>query len=99
MANSNGLLFIGFVFFLIYLRMIFTAFGNGSTYEQKSSLNLTDEFVWRDMTVGDVQKMHAQVHPFLYKVFHSGDQFRNFDVSSFKSELRKVTNVAPQDLM
>ena len=62
-------------------------------------MNLTDEFVWREMTVGDVKELHSEVHRFLYKVFHQGDQFRNFNVTSFKVELRKATNVPPDSMI
>ena len=56
--------------FLVYLKTIFSAFGSGNVYEQKTSMNLTDEYVWREMTVGDIQQLHSGVHKFLYKVFH-----------------------------
>ena len=49
--------------------------------------------------MGDVQKLHDDVHSFLYKTFLSADQFRNFNVSSFKIELRKAINVQPQDML
>ena len=61
-------------------------------------MNLTEEYVWREMTVGDVKQLHGEVHTFLYKVFLYGDQFRNFNVSSFKTELRKAINVPPSEL-
>ena len=79
--------------------MLHSTFGSGNAYEQKTSMNLTDEYVWREMTLGDVHKLHDEVHPFLYKTFLSADQFRNFNVTSFKVELRKAINVQPQEML
>ena len=90
---------VAVIFFAIYLRVVFNTFGEGNVYEQKTSMNLTDEYVWREMTVGDVQEMHRDVHKFLYKVFNQGDQFRNFNVSSLKTDLRKASNVLPSEML
>ena len=54
MASSTTICVIAFIFIGIYLRMLYTTLGAGNTYEQKISMNLTDEYVWREMTVGDV---------------------------------------------
>ena len=67
---SRSFFIVGVIMFLVYLKTIFSAFGSGNVYEQKISMNLTDEYVWREMTVGDIQQLHSGVHKFLYKVFH-----------------------------
>ena len=93
MASSTTICVVATIFIGIYLKMIHSTFGPGNAYEQKVSMNLTDEFVWREMTLGDVHKLHDEIHPFLYKTFLSVDKFRNFNVTSFKVELRKAINV------
>ena len=68
--TTRSVLIVAVIFFLVYLRVVFNTFGEGNVYEEKISMNLTDEYVWREMTVGDVQLLHNDVHKFLYKVFH-----------------------------
>ena len=96
---SRATLIVAFILFAIYLRVVFNTFGSGNVYEEKRSMNLTDEYVWREMTVGEVQLLHKDVHKFLYKVFHQGEQFRSFNVTSFKPELRKASNVLPSEMV